>query len=148
MAWTLYLFALLAGAFSTALGGSNATMAKSLEQPITAGLIVQVVTIVALAVLGTVIGGMRWPQAGHFAALPWWAWLGGIGGASILLAQLYLARRIGASPYLGLTVTAGVVTSIALDQFGWMGFDRNPAHVGRLVGGLLMVVGVVLISRN
>ena len=148
MAWTLYLFALFAGAASTALGGSNATLAKILQQPLTAGLIVQVVTVFALIVVGVFYGGMRWPDAGRFAALPWWAWLGGFGAATILLAQLLVARKIGASSYFALTVTAGVLMSVALDQFGWMGFDRNPAHASRLIGAALMVAGVVLVTRN
>jgi len=143
-----YVFAVLAGAFSTALSGSNATLSRQSGQPITAGLIVQVVTIAALVLVGQFHGGMRWPEAGKLAALPWWAWLGGLGGAAILLAQLSVAQRIGAAPYLAITVTAGVIVSIAMDHFGWLGFDRNPAQAGRLMGGVLMTVGVVLVTRN
>jgi bacterial/archaeal transporter family-2 protein len=144
----LYLFAVMAGAFSTALSGSNATLSKDLAQPITAGLIVQVVTIVALIAIGAFHGGMRWPEAGKLAALPWWAWLGGLGGASVLLAQLFVAREIGAAPYLAITVTAGIIVSIAMDHFGWLGFERVAAQWTRLAGGGLMVAGVVLVARN
>lgn len=143
-----WLFAAAAGAISTALAGSNATLSKDSGQPITAGLIVQLVTIGALVVVGLFHGGMRWPEAGKLAALPWWAWLGGFGGALILLAQLTVAQRIGAAPYLAITVTAGVVVSIAMDHFGWLGFERSPAAAARLIGGALMVVGVVLVTRN
>jgi len=144
----LYLFAVLAGAFSTALSGSNATLSRQSGQPITAGLIVQLVTVAALVLVGLIGGGMRWPEAGRLSALPWWAWLGGFGGAAILLAQLNVAQRIGAAPYLAITVTAGVIVSVAMDHFGWLGFDRDPAQAGRLTGGALMVAGVVLVTRN
>lgn len=148
MPWILYLIAIAAGVFSTALSGSNATLSKGLGQPITSGLIVEGVVIIVLVLIGLTYGGMQWPQAGQVARIPWWAWVGGLGGASILLTQLTIAERIGAAPFLGLTVTAGVVMSIAMDHYGWLGFDRNPAHVTRLVGGMLMVIGVALVAKN
>ena len=146
MMWA-YLFAIVAGAVSTALAGSNATMAKMTGQPVTAGIVVQIVTIAALVAVGAV-QGMRWPDAGAWGQLPWWAWLGGFGGATILLSQLYVAQQVGAAPYLGITVTAGVVVSIALDHWGWVGFEQVRAQTGRLIGGVLMVGGVVLVARN
>jgi len=127
------LFAALAGVVSTALSGSNATLSRQSGQPITAGLIVQAVTIAALVLVGLAQGGMRWPEAGRLAALPWWAWLGGFGGAAILLAQLNVAQRIGIPPYTAITVTAGMLVSIAMDHFGWLGFGRNPAQAGRIM---------------
>lgn len=148
MPWILYMVAVAAGIFSTALSGSNATLAKGLGQPILSGLIVECVVVVVLLAIGLTYGGMQWPQTGQIAKLPWWAWVGGFGGASILLTQLTIAERIGAASYLGLTVTAGVVMSIAMDHFGWLGFARNPAHVDRLIGGALMIAGVALVARN
>lgn len=148
MPWFLYFFAVAAGAVSTALSGSNATLSKQLAEPITAGLVVQLVTIVALVAVGMVHGGMAWPAGGKIAATPWWAWLGGFGGAIILLAQLTIAQRIGAAPYLAITVTAGIVVSVLLDQYGWLGFDQVRASWGRIAGVALMVGGVVLVARN
>ena len=98
--------------------------------------------VIVLVLIGLTYGGMQWPRAGQLAKIPSWAWVGGLGGASILLTQLTIAERIGAAPFLGITVTAGVALSIAMDHVGWLGFDRNPAHVTRLVCGPLMVIGV------
>jgi len=123
-------------------------MSRQLGQPITAGLIVQLVTVAALVTTGLFYGGMRWPEAGRIAALPWWAWLGGIGATLILMAQLVAAQRIGAAPYLALTVTAGIVVSVAMDHWGLLGFEQVRAHWGRLAGAGLMVAGVVLVARN
>jgi len=70
VAWLLYLFAALAGAINTALGGSNATLSEGLAQPITAGLIVQAVAVAALVATGLLHGGMGWPAVGRVVALP------------------------------------------------------------------------------
>lgn len=148
MNWILYLAAIAAGAFSTALSGSNATMNKTLAQPVIAGLIIQVVTIAVIFAAAPLLGGFKLPETGRFAQLPWWAWLGGFGGAAVLFAQLMVAQQIGAAPFLAVTVTAGIVVSVALDHFALLGFERNPAQIGRLIGAALMVGGVVLVARN
>ena len=57
-----------------------------------------------------------------------------------------MARQIGAAPFLGLLVTAGVATSIMLDNFGWVGFERHPASLWRILGGVLMIAGVALVA--
>lgn len=147
MTWLLYLLAAAAGIVSTAFSGSNATLSRTLGQPITAGIIVEAIALTGLVAVGFTYGGMGWP-AGKFAALPWWAWLGGLGTVSILTAQLTLASRIGAAPYTAITVSAGLVVSILLDQFGWLGFEQHTAHWPRLVGGVLMISGVILVTRN
>lgn len=67
-------------------------------------------------------------------------------GALLILSQLYVAQRIGAAPYLGLLVTAGVVTSILLDHFGWVGFEQHPVSLWRICGGLLMIAGIALVA--
>jgi len=140
--------AIAAGIVSTILAGSNAALSKGLAQPMTAGFFILTVNAVGLLGWGLWRGGMSWPEAKAFSELPWWAWLGGLGGAAIMLAQLFLARELGAGAFLALTVTAGTVTSIAMDHYGWVGFDRQTAHWDRLLGGALMVAGVILIARN
>ena len=69
-------------------------------------------------------------------------------GGGIVVAQLMVARQIGAATFLGMLVTAGVVASIMLDHFGWVGFERHPATLWRIVGGLLMIGGVALVASS
>jgi transporter family-2 protein len=78
--------------------------------------------------------------------MPWWAWFGGIMGGGIILAQFFIARQIGAATFLRLFVTAGVITSLLLDHFGWVGFDQHRAGLCRILGAVLMISGVALIG--
>ena len=144
--WYLYGFVLLAGVANAVQAGQNGALSKGLSESLTAGLIVAAGTASLILVVGLVSGRLAWPTSEQAAAMPWWAWFGGILGGCIVLAQFVVARQIGAAPFLGLLVTAGVVTSIVLDHFGWIGFDRHPASIGRIVGGLMMVGGVALVA--
>lgn len=144
--WYLYGFVLLAGVANAVQAGQNGALSKGLDESLTAGLIVVAGTATSILVVGLLSGKLAWPTAAQAVAMPWWAWLGGILGGCIILAQFLVARQIGAAPFLGLLVTAGVVTSIILDNFGWVGFEQHPASVWRILGGLLMIAGVALVA--
>lgn len=144
--WYLYGIVLLAGAANAVQAGQNGALSKGFGGSLTAGLVVAAGTASCILVVGLASGRLTWPTAAQALDVPWWAWFGGILGGGIVLSQFLVARRIGAAPFLGLLVTAGVVTSILLDHFGWVGFDPHPATLRRILGGLLMIGGVLLVA--
>lgn len=144
--WYLYGFVLLAGVANAVQAGLNGALSRGLSESFTAGLIVAAGTASCILVVGLVSGRLLWPTSAQALAMPWWAWFGGILGGGIILAQFVVARQIGAAPFLGMLVTAGVATSILLDHYGWVGFERHPATAWRLLGGILMVGGVALVA--
>lgn len=144
MSWLLYLFALAAGVLNTVQSGSNVTLTKTLEQPILAALIVAAVGAAVYLVAAPIVG-IGLPSGDKLAQVPWWGWIGGGLGALYVLSVIFIAGRVGAAAFTGLTVTSAIVTSILLDHFGWLGFDVHEAGLWRLAGGGLMIVGLVLV---
>lgn len=144
--WYLYVFVLLAGIANAIQPGQNGALAKSFSQPLVAGLIVGLCTASTVLIVGLVSRRLAWPTQQELSQVPWWAWGGGLFGGGIVITQLLIARQVGAGVFLGLLVTAGVLTSIILDHFGWVGFERHPASLWRVLGGLLMVAGVGLVA--
>ncbi|AWN35691.1 DMT family transporter [Methylobacterium radiodurans] len=146
--WYLYAIVLLAGIANAIQPGQNGALAKGLPQPLTAGLVVGLGTFLTVLVAGLVSGRLALPTYEEAARIPWWAWFGGVLGGGIVATQLLVAQTVGAAAFTGLLVTAGVVTSIALDHFGWVGFEQHSANLPRILGGLLMIGGVALIARS
>jgi transporter family-2 protein len=144
--WYLYGFVLLAGVANAVQAGQNGALSKGMAQSLTAGLVVVTGTATCILVVGLLTGRLTWPSLDQAVQMPWWAWFGGFMGGGIILAQFFIARQIGAATFLGMFVTAGVVTSILLDHFGWVGFDQHRAGLGRIVGALLMIGGVALVG--
>ncbi|SFE91329.1 DMT family transporter [Methylobacterium sp. yr596] len=144
--WYLYTFAMVAGLANAIQPGSNATLAKTSAQPFFASLVVVAVSGVALLVTGLVTGRLSVPSYEQATQIPWWAWCGGVFGAVITLSQLFIAPKLGAAPFLGTLVTVGVLSSIILDHYGWVGFEVHQASLWRVLGGVLMVVGVALVA--
>ena len=143
--WYLYGITLLAGIANAIEPGQNATLAKSTGHPLLAGLVCFTLAL-AIFIVAMLVTGKRGKL--DFAATPWWVWPGGILGAAVVIAQLYLADSLGAAPFLGVVVTGGVVASIILDHFGLVGFKPHRAGRWRVLGGVLMIAGVTLVALS
>jgi bacterial/archaeal transporter family-2 protein len=88
------------------------------------------------------------PTVANLAQMPWWAPIGGLVGAVQVYAGLTLVHRIGAGPFMGLTVTAALIASLVIDHFGWFRMDAHPLNLGRVGGAVLMIGGITLIARS
>ena len=87
------------------------------------------------------------PTIAGISAMPWWAPLGGLVGAFAVIAGLMFVNKVGAGPFAGLTITANILMSLAIDHFGWFGMNVHPMGGWRVLGAALMVGGIALVAR-
>jgi bacterial/archaeal transporter family-2 protein len=73
--------------------------------------------------------------------------IGGLVGAVQVSASLTLVNKVGAGPFVGVTVTAALITSLLIDHFGWFKMQPHPLSAGRIIGGFLLVGGISLIAK-
>jgi transporter family-2 protein len=85
---------------------------------------------------------------GSAAAVPAWAWFGGLLGAAYVAATTVLGPRLGAAALIALTLAGQMVAALIVDHYGVIGFPQNPVTPARLAGAALLVVGVLLIVRR
>ncbi|WP_250501349.1 DMT family transporter [Caballeronia sp. GAWG1-5s-s] len=146
MHWLLAVFAVLAGVSNPLQSGSNSALLKGLHEPIVSALIVYLIGAACLAVCVPFFGfGVR-PALSRLGSLPWWAYVGGICNALFLMCSLLITRKLGSATFTTIVVISAVVTSLALDHFGLMGFQVREASALRLLGAGLAVAGVILIA--
>ena len=142
----LWIFVAASGALNAVQSGSNALLMRSIGCPWLVALVVSLITAAAFAV-ALVFVAPRLPQAARAASAPWWAWTGGLCCAAYVVSTLFFAERLGAGVFTGLTVTAGILASIFIDHFAWIGFQQHSASWPRIAGAFLMVVGLSLVAR-
>lgn len=146
LAFFAFLVAILAGAANPFQSTTNGQLNKQLGHPVWAGI----------AVYATGLTGMLLIQAftreslpaGRVGAVNWWAWTGGLISILSTLAGLMLVQKLGAGIFTSLSVTASLVVSVLLDQFGLLGLRQHSASPGRLLGCGLLIAGVWLVSRS
>lgn len=141
-----YLIATLAGSASPVQAGASAQLNKDLASPVWAALCVYASGLAGVLLVQLILRE-AWPGQRQFIGTHWWAWTGGLLSIALTMTGLSLAHKMGSGLYTGLTLTASVLTSVLLDHFGLMGFERHPVSSLRGLGAALMVTGVWLIAK-
>ncbi|HVM37991.1 MAG TPA: DMT family transporter [Sphingomicrobium sp.] len=140
------LLVFLAGCMVALQAPTNAMLAKAGGSPVLAALISFAVGTFAL-LLAWLSSSSRPPTA-SFAALPWYAWLGGLYGAVFVAVAAFAAPRIGLAALITIGIAGQVAMALLLDHFGALGLPREPINIGRVAGALLVLIGVVLVRRS
>jgi transporter family-2 protein len=77
-------------------------------------------------------------------AVPWWARLGGLCGATLVAVAAAAAPRIGVALLTVCMVCGATVTALAIDRAGLGPGDRRPLTTARLAGAALCLAAIVL----
>lgn len=143
----IYPFIILGGALQTCGAAMNAQLFQSLGNKWLASAVsFALITAFFLGALAMFPNPL--PTGAGLAKMPWWAALGGLVGAVQVYAGLTLVQKVGAGPFVGLTVSAALITSLLLDHYGWFHMPVHAINYWRVTGGVLMVAGVALIAKH
>ena len=140
-----YLLGLLAGFGLTVQVGMNAELRKVLNSSWSAALVSFLVGTLALVAL-MVVMRTALPTRDTLAAVPLWAWFGGLFGAFYVAISTVVATELGATSLLVLTLLGQLLIALIVDHFGWLGLPQNPITWVRLLGVTLLGAGVWLIT--
>lgn len=107
------------------------------------GCLVVLAGLVAMPSMRTGLAALR------RSGLPWWAYLGGLGGAFFVAAAAYAVPVIGVAVYTIAQVTGASIGGLATDRLGLAPAGRLPVSAPRLAGAALAVgaVGLAQIGR-
>ncbi|MCA9632326.1 MAG: DMT family transporter [Myxococcales bacterium] len=137
----------LVGVALPAQAGINAELRRNLGHPFLAGIVNfgGGLVVLTLAALVARTGIPKWTAV---AGAPWWAYLGGLCGAALVLAGVVAAPRLGAALLIASLVMGQLIASVVIDHFGLLGYGIRPVTLARIAGILLLAGGVWLIQRG
>ncbi len=141
----LYPLILVAGALQAWGPPMNGALRSALTNPWLASLVSFLPIVAFLGVL-LLCQPRPMPTADGLSGMPWWAPLGGIVGSFAVIAGLLFVNKVGAGAFAGLTITANILMSLAIDNFGLFGMEVHALNLWRVLGGLLMVAGIALVA--
>jgi len=140
------LLVLFAGGMIALQAPTNAILARAGGSPVLAALISFAVGTIALFIVWLASGNR--PETSGLAKLPWYAWMGGLYGATYVAIAAYAAPRIGLASLITIGIAGQIVSAMWLDHVGALGLPRDPFSLVRFAGAALVVVGVVLVRRG
>ena len=142
--WPYYLFAIAAGAMLPIQFGINAQLAGWLGSPLRATLVSFAVGVGVL-LAATLVFARGIAEGKELGDAPWWVWVGGALGAFYVLGSVVTAPKLGAAALFAFILAGQAIASLAVDHFGWVGFEESPITPGRLHGMALVAAGVAAV---
>jgi transporter family-2 protein len=145
--WILFLiFAFLAGlALPIQFSIMNAQLRIFSRIPLVAATISFIVGAITLFTISLFKAGFSFNKG--IASAPWWVWTGGVLGAFYVLATIILIPRIGAGTTVALVLAGQIVASVLIDHFGLINVPIHLLSLPRILGAILVIIGVVLIQK-
>lgn len=92
------------------------------------------------------IGGTGGPAG--LLDVPVWQLAGGLIGATWVAVSAITIGRIGAGAVASAVIAGQLICSLAVDQFGWVGIERQAITTPRLIGAVLLLAGTVSVARS
>jgi transporter family-2 protein len=123
----------------------NGQVRLRLGDPWQAALFSTSVSTISLFVVATISSRRLVPPLGRIAEGPWWLWSGGLLGACIVAASLFLVGKLGSGVLFALLVTGQMLAAMVMDHYGLLGLPVHHVNGQRIAGAVLLLAGVALI---
>jgi transporter family-2 protein len=124
----------------------NSRLGKTVGTPEAATLSFLVGTVALVLILLIARGGIG--GLGHIGRAPWWALVGGLLGAVYVSVALVAVRTLGASGLTAVVIGGQLAISVVIDRFGLLGVAKQAVGAQRILGLVLLAVGVALVVRK
>ncbi|PAK84345.1 DMT family transporter [Lentilactobacillus parakefiri] len=138
------LAALIAGFLLSNQSPINADLSRIVKSPFIAGTISFMVGTVFLAGLSLGMSRRLFPTVQFIQGQPLWIWLGGLLGVIYLTSNILLFPKIGAIQTTILPILGQITMGSVIDLFGWFGAEKVAMTLWRLIGMLVLVIGVLV----
>ncbi|HJE20481.1 MAG TPA: DMT family transporter [Aliicoccus persicus] len=122
----------------------NSQLRKFVLSPFKASMISFIVGVLILTVVMLVSGSSLGIPHETFTNQPFWIWLGGLFGVIGLTTNILLFPRIGSVQAAVMPIFGMIVMGMLIDNFGWFNSIVQPFTTNRIVGVLLLLIGIFL----
>lgn len=121
----------------------NTQLREYLYSPLQAAFFSFLVGTIVLAIL-VFFQQVPKPNLHEIVHLPWYMWLGGVLGVYAISLSIYAAPKLGYLTLTGLILFGQIAMSMLIDHFGVLGTEKAPINWQRLLGGVVIFIGVLL----
>lgn len=144
--WIYLLMALLAGVMMPTQAAINNKLAVYVQHPVLSAFISFAVgTLALLAYIW--MSGIPASQMAWARQAPPVAWLGGLCGAFFVATVVGVVPRLGVALTFSALIAGQMLVTLPIDHFGFLGVPVKTINWPRVLGVLLVVIGVILVRK-
>lgn len=136
------LLAVLSGCLSASITGAYAQLAGAVGNPVQATTVAFFVATMVLLLFCIGNGSVRLVGKAFSRDYPWWMWIGGLCGATIVFGNAWLVPHVGVGVFAMALLVGQLALSMLMEHRGWLGAPRKLISWVQIVGILLMLGGV------
>ena len=138
--------AVIVGALIPVQAATNAAMSRVIGSVAITSLALFAIGFVVVAAW-VIVTREPLPSLETVRRVPAYGYFGGFIVASYVIAITYLAPRLGVGNAIRLVVTGQIVAAVIIDHVGAFGAVVQRLTMGRAIGVVLMIIGVILARR-
>jgi len=146
-AWAALILTGLGGVAAAAQSAVNAELGDRVGNPAIGAVVNNLggtlLVLVGLAVLPSMRTGLGQLRR---SGLPWWAYLGGLGGAAIVIVATYVVPGLGVAVFTIAQVAGNSVGGLTVDRAGLSPVGRL-ALTGPRIAGAVLGIGAVALAQ-
>jgi transporter family-2 protein len=142
----LAALAVIVGALIPVQAATNAAMSRVIGSVAITSLALFAIGFVVVAAW-TIVIREPLPSLETLRRVPAYGWCGGFIVASYVISITFLAPRLGVGSAIRLVVTGQIVAAVIIDHLGAFGAVAQRLTMGRAIGAVLMIIGVILARR-
>ncbi|HCQ88827.1 MULTISPECIES: DMT family transporter [unclassified Clostridium] len=146
-----YFLALISGFALTLQVGINGELRSKIGSPILSSLISFAVGTIVLTVtfFFTVLSGYSSSQnLINIKNTNWWMFTGGLLGAFYIFTTIFTSPKIGFANMFSLVICGQIILAVIFDHFGLLGNQIHTINSLRVLGVILLILGVYIIQTH
>ena len=139
------LIALVLGFCTPLQTAANSRMRQLVSSAPLSTLISFAVSTIVLIIVALIASIPLMPSQQAFHDAPWWSWFIGVIPLITITIAIHLFKEIGQLQAMVIPMFSQLIFSLCIDHFGWLGARVMPLGWQRVIGALLLIVGVTMV---
>ncbi len=147
MIFVYILIAIIIGSMMPIQASINAELTRLVRHPYLGALISFSIGTLALGIM-VIIKGLPITELKRLSSAPPHFFIGGVLGALFVGSSIFLIPKMGATTMIAAFVTGQLLMSVFIDHYGLLGIPVNQVSVTRIMGIILLFIGLLLVVRK
>ena len=141
------LIAIFAGAMLPIQGSINAQLSSLLKHPLQTSLVSFMVGVIGVVFVLLILQPSL-PSFSEIKQVPIHLYIGGFLGVVFVTTTFIMIPKIGAANMLAAAIAGQLIISVIIDHFGWFNVNQIQISLYRIIGVLLLLVGLYFIQKK